>query len=110
MRQVTRSPRPKPARSARLSRDTGVEGARRILTLFIGREAFTYWLSPLASDFGQGFRLEKFTDGVQYDVHLGDDGSTSCECKGALRWGHCKHTESILALRQAGRLAAKEAA
>src|SRR5947209_20594 len=71
MATVTRTrTRVKPERTARLSAASGVPGARRIMTLFIGKEAFTYWLSPLASDFGHGYRLEKFTDGKTYDVHF----------------------------------------
>lgn len=100
-----KSTRPKPERRCRLS--PGSNGSRRILTMFIAKEAFTYWLEPLASDFGQGYRLEKFTDGTQYDVHLGADGHHTCECKGHLRWAPrtvCKHVAALVQLRAKGLL------
>jgi hypothetical protein len=55
----------------------------------------------LPSDFGRAYRLTK-PDGEQYHVLLADDGRHSSECKGFLRWSHCKHVEGLAALRQAG--------
>jgi hypothetical protein len=81
------------------------------LTLFVGKESFLYFLEPLASDFGQGYRLEKFATGETYDVHLGADGHNSCECLGWLRWSHktpCKHVASLLQLRAKGRLESRK--
>jgi hypothetical protein len=43
-------------------------------------------------------------DGGAYHVHLSDDSAMTCEYKGHLRWGHCKHGEALLALRQAGKV------
>jgi hypothetical protein len=30
--------------------------------------------------------------------------ASSCECKGHLRWGHCKHVEALTALQRAAKL------
>ena len=38
---------------------------------------------------------------VGYDVHLGDK---TCDCKGCTAHGHCKHLETLLALKEAGKL------
>jgi hypothetical protein len=58
------------------------------------------------------FRLEKFPEDVKpgepthYDatVDPAHPSGCTCECKGFLRWKHCKHVESLSALLAAGRL------
>jgi hypothetical protein len=76
-------------------------------TLFIhrGEECFGYYIRRLFSDFGFAFELTKF--GAQgsgcYCVLL-DGARSSCECKGFLRWGHCKHVTGLGQLWRAGRL------
>ena len=63
------------------------------------------FVAMLASEIGgQGMLLTKH-DGSKYHVRLDGEHST-CECKGYLRWSHCKHIESLLALEQAGKLPA----
>jgi hypothetical protein len=68
-----------------------------------------FWLYAVPSDFGLAFRLEKYEhqrrgeDDAAYNVLLDGERST-CECKGFLRWGHCRHVEALTALRQAGKL------
>jgi hypothetical protein len=99
----TISPRPrrvKPARSARLS--PVLPSGKRVLTLYVGVTS-SYYLAPVPGAPG-AYRLEKFAvdGGGSYDVDL---AAPSCECKGFLRWGHCKHVESLTALRARGRLA-----
>src|SRR3954469_22968900 len=51
-----------------------------------------YWVSPLASDWGLAYRLEKpGTEGDDvYDVLLEEDGA-SCTCPGHTYGGFCKH-------------------
>ena len=73
-----------------------------------GRSGETlYWLRRIGSDFGDGFELTKFTPSVrgdgdeQYHVHLSNEGHT-CECKGFLRWGRCKHVDALVCLREQG--------
>jgi len=80
----------------------------RILTLRVdndGRkvEIFDYYLKPVACEEGPAFELSKLQgDGETYHVRIGEDAS--CECKGFLRWGHCKHVDSLTALKQSNRL------
>jgi hypothetical protein len=95
--------RVKPERRCRISAAQG--DAKRILRLLIGTEAFLYWVEPVATDWGKGFRLEKFESGDVYHVHLDPALGHSCECKGFLRWGKpCKHISAVSALVAAGRL------
>jgi hypothetical protein len=94
--------RVKPERRCRLS--DGLGGPRRILSLFIGAEAFVYWVEPVPTDWGRGFRLEKFEEGDVYDVHFDQATGDSCTCLGSLRHGHCKHRDALAALIKGGRL------
>jgi hypothetical protein len=94
-----RKARPKPARSVRWLRRNG-DGSG-IVTLTVGKLTNDYYVTPLASDYGTAFLLEKFTSqgGEGYHVNLDRErGRHSCECKGFLRHGHCKHVEGLLAL------------
>lgn len=104
-RQHGRRSRPLLVRSVRLVA-APLAGVPGIVSITVGRDQFTYWLSPLAADFGRAFRLEKFGDGGEsYAVNLGGDGHhPSCECKGSLAHGHCKHVSGIQALVAAGKL------
>jgi hypothetical protein len=73
----------------------------------VGKEATEYTVSPIPADFGQGFEVRKPLDkgGEVYCVNLGADAAhSSCECKGFLRWAHCKHVAGLIALREQGRL------
>src|SRR5436190_24286806 len=68
-----------------------------------------FWLYPAVSDYGTAFRLEKYEhqrrgdDDAAYNVLLNGEQS-SCECRGFLRWGDCRHVEALSALRNAGKL------
>jgi hypothetical protein len=98
--------RAKPPRWIRLDL-APFEGNPGILTITVGKEAAEYLVWPMASDFGRAFRLDKVMDcdAITYHVLLDPEGSKhSCECKGFLRWNHCKHIEGLLALHQGGRL------
>jgi hypothetical protein len=91
--------RPKPPRYARWLRKSADGGG--ILTLTVGKLTTDYLCTPLAADYGTAFRLEKFASqgGEVYDVNLDPEhGRCSCDCLGMLRWGHCKHIDSLLAL------------
>jgi hypothetical protein len=76
-----------------------------IVRIQVGEEPWTdYNLAPIPSEFGRAFRLVKLLGPHdRYDVLL--DGERSrCECRGFLRWHHCKHVSALLALLQAGKL------
>jgi hypothetical protein len=100
-----RKPRSKPARSVRLifppeGTSTGV------IRLTVGKEAADYFINFVAADFGRGFKVEKIgLDCRESAYAVNIDGETrSCECKGFLRHGHCKHADGIAALIAAGKL------
>jgi hypothetical protein len=82
-----------------------------------GAKVDRYFFSEVGSDFGRGFKVEKWDDEAravveEYHVNLDGDRST-CECKGHLYHGHkarCRHVAGLLALVAAGKLDDHEAA
>src|SRR5262249_9805945 len=106
--KTSRKHTPPPPRSASLAT---LSNGRTVLWLHQGEESRAYALVTLKSDFGDAFRLTKADDGdghaEEYDVLLDMEHKFhTCECRGFLRWQHCKHVDSLLALVQSGRLAA----
>jgi hypothetical protein len=97
-----RKPRPKPARSVRLCVKPHEQGPG-VLRITVGGKETDYFLTPLASDFGKGFLLEKIGAEETYHVNVDGDKKT-CECKGYLRHSHCKHGDGLAALIAARRL------
>jgi hypothetical protein len=97
-------PRVKPPRSVRLSL-APFGGNPGVVRITAGKEVNDYLLTPLASDFGTAYRLDKIgvEDGEPYHVCL-DGTNHTCDCKGHARHGHCKHADGLVALRQAGQL------
>lgn len=61
-----------------------------------------YWVDQWAHDLGaavRAFRLTKIVrpaDGEpdHYDVTISAEGD-ACECRGFLRWQHCKHADAM---------------
>ena len=100
-----RKPRTKPARSVRL--EVGPEGnGLGIVRITVGKEYADYFLTILPADFGRGFAVEKIgltCNDPAYHVNI-DCEKRTCECKGFLRHGHCKHADGLAALIAAGRL------
>jgi hypothetical protein len=94
-----RKPRAKPARSIRLcvkpdGKSPGVVNIR------VGKEAADYFLTELPADFGRGFKVEKIGLDCResaYAVNV-DSERRSCECKGYLHHGHCRHVDGLAAL------------
>jgi hypothetical protein len=79
-----------------------------VIEITVDGKTASYFLRRVPSDFGEAFSLEKFTsqgneEQEVYHVLLEQDGFT-CECKGFLRWGHCKHVGAILKLKELGKL------
>jgi hypothetical protein len=99
-----RKPRSKPERSIRLIL-APTATMRGLVRITVNGRAKDYLLAPAPSDFGRGFHLEAtgLDGGAAYAVCL-DGDKASCECKGFLKWGHCKHVEGLAALVKAGRL------
>jgi hypothetical protein len=100
-----RKPRVKPARYVRLVIPPDGVGVG-VVRLTVGGVSADYLLSRVAADYGRGFRAEKIGlegNGEVYHVNL-DGGKKTCECKGFLKWGHCKHGDGLAALIAAGRL------
>ena len=69
-----------------------------------------FFVDRLASEVGgAGFRLTKFEqhqrgdEDAAYHVLLDGERST-CECKGHLRHGRCRHVAALAALQAAGKL------
>jgi hypothetical protein len=61
-----------------------------------GRVVEEYDLASEPVNDGVHVQLTK-ADGTVYDVLLSPTGNT-CDCKGHLRWGHCKHEAALMAL------------
>jgi hypothetical protein len=100
-----RKPRPKPARSIRLEVRPEGDGLG-IVRITVGNQYADYFLTPIPADFGRGFKVEKvglLVNDPPYHVNIDGDVRT-CECKGFLRHGHCKHADGLAALIAAGRL------
>jgi hypothetical protein len=102
---AVKSNRKKPTRTLRY------DPLASVLSMSIGKQAFAYWLEVLPTDFEDtlAVRLTKAPscrkpdEPDAYDVAIGPD-TASCECKGHLRHGHCKHLDSVRVLRDTGRL------
>jgi hypothetical protein len=111
------APRPRakspsnPQRFARLDAKPTVDDPA-LLTLHVAGKETEYWLYLQPSHFGEAFRLEKIIPvedgpaqrGEVYQVCFEDQHNHTCECKGHLHRGHCKHIDALTALRDAGRL------
>ena len=63
----------------------------------------TYTVEAFPSECGgHGVELTK-ADGTRYHVNLNGPAST-CDCKGHVSHGHCKHVDALLALTAAGKV------
>lgn len=101
---TTRKPRTPPARTIRLVRSPQSDGTG-VFCLTVGDEATYYAVREIPCEIGgRGFAVHKLGMGTLYHVRAGAVEDCSCECKGFLRWSHCKHVRGLLALVQAGQL------
>ncbi len=102
-RASQRKPRPKPQRRIRL--EVRPEGdSLGIVRIWVGNEYADYFLTLLPADFGRGFKVEKIglhATEPGYAVNI-DGAKRSCECKGFLHHGHCKHADGLAALVAVG--------
>jgi hypothetical protein len=94
-----RKPRAKPARSIRLAVRPEFNGLG-IVQIAVGKEQADYFLTLIPAEFGKGFKVEKIglhANDPAYHVNI-DGDKRSCECKGFLRHGHCKHADGLAEL------------
>ena len=106
MATVSRSGTPvKPVRRIRVAVPPSEVNPFSIVVITTGAKEDNYCVRPIPSDFGTAFEVEKIfhPQPAVYHVNLSPGGDT-CECKGFLKWGHCKHVEGLKALRAAGKL------
>jgi hypothetical protein len=80
-----------------------------VITITVGKLVVDYFLTRLAADYGIAWEVEKVDpkpgEEERYHVNLDpQEGGHSCDCKGFLRWGHCKHSSGLWALHNAGKL------
>lgn len=108
---TTSRKRVKPERRIRLLHPISDKSAG-IIAITVGKDEHVYAVRPIAADFGIAYRLIKgelveepdeqtlrLRDAAHYDVCLNGPQST-CECKGFLHHGHCKHVDGLTTLRQ----------
>lgn len=113
MTQTTNAPqrqRPKKQRRLFFNRAVGA----LIITVGEGERAqeYGYWVDRLAHPdaSARAVRMTKFTatrregEPDSYDVVAIPSGAGSCECKGFLRWQHCKHLDALVTLLVSSRL------
>lgn len=76
-----------------------VAGSEGKLLITEGKVSDVYFVREVPTDFpGRAFRVEKFgmDAGESYDCHIGP--APTCECKGHVYHGHCRHVEALTAL------------
>lgn len=79
------------------------------LTIDTDRARVVYVCHEFPSPMGRAFRLTKRCDSPgtdrmadAYDVLVANPQDRLCCCKGFSRFGHCKHTDAVLALLENG--------
>jgi hypothetical protein len=99
-----KKPRRKPARSIRLVRAPAVDGVG-VFCVSDGDKSVYYALHEIPCFIGgRGFAVHRLGLGNLYHVRVGVPEDCSCECKGFLVHGHCRHVLGLLALARAGLL------
>jgi hypothetical protein len=84
------------------------EPASGRLEILTGRKSDAYRVAEFPADGGRGFRFTKLTPGTDRDVDAysvfcatpGTGLHDSCECRGFLRHGQCKHLAAVRAIEE----------
>jgi hypothetical protein len=98
---ATRKP---PRRTVGLVRSPAADGVA-VVHFAVGKDEGFYAVYEVPCEIGgRGFAVHRLGLGTLYHVRVGAPEDTSCECKGFLRHGHCKHTRGLLALIEVGKL------
>jgi hypothetical protein len=104
-----RQRRPK-VRTVNLLLPIGPLNVNGVLRLTEDGKETLFFVDRIASEIGgAGFRLTKFEqyqrgeEDAAYNVLLDGERST-CECKGHVRHGHCRHVDGLKALQTARKL------
>ena len=93
-----------PTRSIRLVRSPDRDGVG-VFRITAGRTTAFYTLHELRCDIGgRGFAVHRLGLGNLYHVRVGEPEDCSCECKGYLYRGLCRHILGLLALIREGKL------
>src|SRR5436190_20128521 len=94
----TPDPTPTPDRSIRLVRPPGGDGVG-VFQISAGKTTAIYTLHEIPCQIGgRGFAVHRLGLGNLYHVRVGEPPECSCECKGFLYWGSCRHILGLLAL------------
>jgi hypothetical protein len=91
-------------RSIRLVRSPARDGVG-VFCVTVGEESSHYTLHEIPCEIGgRGFAIHKLGLGNLYHVRVGKGPDCSCECKGFLSRGYCRHVLGLLALIREGHL------
>lgn len=91
-------PPPGLPRSIRLVYPPGEQGVGALSITAGGRTTF-YTFRELRCDIGgRGFAVHRLGLGALYHVRVGRPADWSCECKGFLFRGYCRHVLGLMAL------------
>jgi hypothetical protein len=76
-----------------------------VVVIAVGTTEDTYHVTPIPSDFGTAFPVEKVSNPVlrTYATCLEGNGG-HCSCKGFCHRGTCRHIDGLHALKAAGQL------
>jgi hypothetical protein len=85
-------------RSIRLMRSPGRDGVGVFRITAGGASAFYTFHEIRCEIGGRGFAVHRLGMGALYHVRIGRRSECSCECRGFLAWGHCRHILGLLAL------------
>lgn len=97
-------PPPKPGRSIRLVHAPDRDGVG-VFCVSVGKDDGYYVLRELPCPIGgRGFEVHRLGLGNLYHVRVGKPEECSCECKGFLYRGQCRHVLGLLALVREGKL------
>lgn len=74
-----------------------------VLTVHADRGVAEYLVSEFPADGGRGFSLAKLAGGTDpeaagYDLFACGTAAPTCECRGYLRFAHCRHADAVAAL------------